>query len=92
MESEPEAVTDPVLVRRARIAAQVKLAKRIGYLGLLVAMIGFGIGIATSFSGPAITIAVIGLIVGVVVLPIPIVLGYGVMAANREDRGGGSFH
>ncbi len=92
MDSDPETVTDPVLVRRTRIAGQVKLAKRIGYLGLLVAMIGFGIGIATSFSGPTVTVAVIGLVVGVVVLPIPIVLGYGVMAADREDRGGGSFH
>lgn len=89
---EPDAAPDPVLLRRARIAGQVKLAKRIGYLGLLVAIVGFGVGIATSFSGPTVTIAVIGLVVGVIVLPIPIVLGYGVMAANREDRGGGSFH
>jgi hypothetical protein len=81
-----------VLARRARIAAQVNLAKRIGYLGLLVAIVGFGIGMATSFSGPIITIAVVGLIVGCVVLPIPIVLAYGVKAADREDRGGGSFH
>ncbi len=81
-----------MLVRRARIAAQVNLAKRIGYLGLLVAIVGFGIGMATSFSGPIITIAVVGLILGCVVLPIPIVLAYGVKAADREDRGGGSFH
>lgn len=87
-----DAPDDPVLVRRARIAAQVSLAKRIGYLGLLVAIVGFGIGMATSFSGPIITIAVVGLIVGCVVLPIPIVLAYGVKAADREDRGGGSFH
>ena len=89
---EPDATPDPVLRRRARIAGQVKLAKRIGYLGLIVAIVGFGVGIATSFSGPTVTIAVVGLVVGVIVLPIPIVLGYGVMAANREDRGGGSFH
>ncbi len=70
----------------------MSIAKRIGYLGLLVAIVGFGIGMATSFSGPVITIAVVGLIVGCVVLPIPIVLAYGVKAADREDRGGGSFH
>lgn len=92
MQPPGDSVDDPVLVRRARIAAQVNLAKRIGYLGLLVAIVGFGIGIATSFSGPIITVAVIGLIVGCVVLPIPIVLAYGVKAADREDRGGGSFH
>ena len=84
--------SDPVLVRRARIATQVKTAKRIGYLGLLLAVVMFGIEIVAGFSGTLSTIAVAGLVVGIVVLPIPIVLGYGVMAANREDRGGGSFH
>lgn len=84
--------SDPVLVRRARIAAQVKTAKRVGYLGLLVAMVVFGIEVIIGFSGTLSTIAVIGLAVGIVILPIPIVLGYGVMAADREDRGGGSFH
>ena len=89
---ESDAASDPVLIRRERIARQVKLAKRIGYLGLLVAIVVFGIEIVTGFSGTLSTIAVVGLVVGIVVLPIPIVLGYGVMAANREDRGGGSFH
>jgi hypothetical protein len=83
---------DPVLVRRARIAARVKLAKRIGYAALLVAIVAFAIAAATSFSGAAVVVAVIGLAVAFVVLPIPIVLGYGVRAAEREDRGGGSFH
>jgi hypothetical protein len=81
-----------VLIRRARIAAQVKLAKRIGYLGLLVAIVVFAIEIVAGFSGTLSTVAVVGLVVGIVVLPIPIVLGYGVRAADREDRGGGSFH
>jgi len=84
--------SDPVLAQRARISAQVKLAKRIGYLGLLVAIAAFGIGIATSFSGGIVTIAVVGMVLAFVVLPIPIVLGYGVRAADRHDRGGGSFH
>ena len=84
--------SDPVLVRRARIAARVKLAKRIGYTALLVSIVAFGIAIATSFSGAAVVVAVVGLAVAFVVLPIPIVLGYGVRAAEREERGGGSFH
>lgn len=94
MESDPESPleSDPVLIRRARIAAQVKLAKRVGYSGLLVAIVAFGVGIITEFTRTLSTVAAIGLAIGIVVLPIPIVLGYGVMAANREDRGGGSFH
>lgn len=84
--------TDPVLAQRARIAKRVKLAKRIGYSGLLIAIVVFGIEIITGFTAALSTVAVVGLAVGIVVLPIPIVLGYGIMAADREDRGGGSFH
>jgi hypothetical protein len=84
--------SDPVVVRRARIAGRVKAAKRVGYTALLVAIVAFGIAIATSFSGVAVVIAVVGLAVAFVVLPVPIVLGYGVRAAEREERGGGSFH
>ncbi len=84
--------SDPVLARRARIASQVRLAKRIGYAALLLAIVAFAVAIVTSFSGAAVAIAVIGLAVAFVVLPIPIVLGYGVRAAEREERGGGAFH
>ncbi len=83
---------DPVLEQRARIARRVRLAKRIGYGALLVAIIAFVVAAIAGFSGPAVGIAVAGLVVAFVVLPIPIVLGYGVRAADREDRGGGSFH
>ena len=76
----------------ARIAGQVRLAKRIGYTALLAAIVAFAVAIATSFSGVAVAVAVVGLAVAFVVLPIPIVLGYGVRAAEREERGGGSFH
>ena len=84
--------SDPVVLRRARIAARVQTAKRIGYGALVVAIVAFGAAIATSFSGVAVVVALIGLAVAFVVLPIPIVLGYGVRAAEREERGGGSFH
>ena len=84
--------SDPVVLRRARIASRVQTAKRIGYTALLVAIVAFGIAIATSFSGAAVVVAIVGLAVAFVVLPIPIVLGYGVRAAEREERGGGSFH
>jgi len=88
----PHPDADPVVARRARIAKQVHVAKRIGYASLLVAVVAFLVAIVTSFSGAAVTVAVVGLAVAFVVLPLPIVLGYGVRAAEREERGGGSFH
>lgn len=80
---------DPVARRRARIAGRVRLAKRIGYGALLVAIMTFAVALVTGFSGPAVAVAVAGLVVAFVVLPIPIVLGYGIRAAEREEGGGG---
>ena len=77
---------DPVVVRRARIARFAVLGKRVGYLALLVAIVAFFIGVGTSFASWTVTVCISGLAVACVVLPIPIVLGYGVRAAAREDR------
>jgi hypothetical protein len=83
---------DPVADRRARIARAVGLAKRVGYLGLLVAVAAFVASVLTGFAGWAVTLTIAGLVVAIVVLPIPIILGYGIRAAEREERGGGRFH
>jgi hypothetical protein len=77
---------DPVLARRARIARLAVLGKRIGYSALGVAILGFGAGVATSFATWTVVVSTIGLVAACVILPIPIVLGYGVRAAAREDR------
>lgn len=83
---------DPVVARRARIARLVGLAKRVGYLALLAAIVAFVVGAIAGFPTWTVAVAVAGLVVATVVLPIPIVLGYGIRAAEREERGGGSFH
>jgi hypothetical protein len=79
---------DPILIRRARIAFWVRLGKRIGYGALAVAIVGFVIGAATDFPSVVVTICIVGLITAIVVLPAPIVFGYGIRAAEREERGG----
>jgi hypothetical protein len=79
---------DPVLARRARIARLAALGKRIGYAALLVAIVSFFIGVATSFAPWTVVVTTAGLVAACVILPIPIVLGYGVRAAAREDRQG----
>ncbi len=77
---------DPVLARRARIARIAALGKRVGYAALGVAIVSFGAGVATSFATWTVVASTIGLVAACVILPIPIVLGYGVRAAAREDR------
>jgi ABC-type molybdate transport system permease subunit len=78
---------DPIRARRARIAKWVEIGKRAGYLALLVAIVGFFAGLALDFPSWTVVALVGGLIVACVVLPLPIVLGYAVRAAEREDRG-----
>jgi hypothetical protein len=77
---------DPVAARRAQIARWVALAKRLGYGLLLVAVIAFVVAAVTDFPTAALTVTIVALIAACVVLPVPIVIGYGVRAAEREDR------
>ena len=78
-------VTDPVLQKRRRIAHWVGLAKRIGYSLLLLAIVAFTAAAITGFTGWLVTVTVVALIGACIVLPVPIVLGYGLRAADRED-------
>lgn len=79
-------VVDPVLERRARIGRWCETGKRVGYLAYAAAMILFFIGFATTYT-TAMTTTIITLIVGGgIVLAPAIVMGYGVKAADREDR------
>jgi hypothetical protein len=70
----------------------VALGKRVGYLALLVAIVAFVISVLTGFPDWAVGLSMGGLVVAIVVLPLPIVFGYGIRAAERDERGGGSFH
>jgi hypothetical protein len=90
--ARPDPVADPVAERRVRIARYVKVAQRIGYGFLVLAIVVFVIGLASDFPSWTVDLTVASLVVAIVVLPVPIVLGYGVRAAEREERGGGRFH
>jgi hypothetical protein len=58
----------------------------VGYSLLVVAIVGFFVGLATGFTG-LVTVLVIGsLLVMTIVLAPAIVFGYAVKAAEREDR------
>ena len=83
---------DPVVARRRRIGQWVRLGKRVGYSALLVAVVVFFVGLVAGFPAWTVDVIIVALVVSIVVLPAPIVLGYGIRAAEREERGGGSFH
>jgi len=80
------AARDPVRARRARLARVVAAGKRIGYGALLVAIVAFFFGVASEFPTWTVFASTAGLIVACIVLPLPIVLGYGIRAAERDER------
>jgi hypothetical protein len=80
---------DPVALRRARIARGVKLAQRVGYGLLAVAIAAFTAAAASGFPDWLVLTTIVALVAAIVILPVPIVLGYGVRAAEREERRAG---
>ena len=81
-------VEDPIVARRARIARAAALGKRVGYTALGIAIVAFFVGVATGFPDWTVAVSVAGLEASCVVLPLPIVVAYGVRAAAREEREG----
>ena len=78
--------TDPVLDRRERIDSLVKVGKRVGYGLYLVAIVLFFVGFFTKYTDPLVTVIVVSMAIGSFILAPAIVFGYGVKAANRDDR------
>ena len=77
---------DPVLERRARIAALTQAGQRLGYLLYLVAAVGFFAGLVVGYASWLVTVIIGSLLAGSVVLAPAIVFGYAVKAADRADR------
>lgn len=82
-----EADDDPVLARRARAAKLAEVGQRVGYGVFGLAIVAFFVGFAAGFTDALVTAIVAALIVGSAVLAPAIVVGYGVKAADRADRG-----
>ena len=78
---------DPVRARRALMGRLARLGKRVGYSCLGVALVVFLVGaLAREVTPLIVTVVGTALVVGSVLLLPAIVVGYGVSAAEREDR------
>lgn len=80
---------DPVLARRARIARLVEIGQRVGYGLFGIAIVAFLVGFFAGFDGITGSLIVAGIVIGSIVLAPAIVFGYGVKAAERDDRARG---
>jgi len=78
--------TDPVLVRRRQLARWAELGQRLGYLLFGVAIVLFVVATITELPGAIVAAIIASMTLGSVVLAPSIVVGYGVRAADREDR------
>ncbi|MGH8992417.1 MAG: hypothetical protein ACRDZ7_12985 [Acidimicrobiia bacterium] len=81
-----DAATDPVRARRARIGRLAATGRKLGFALFGLALVVVVAGVVTSFTGTVAAIATACLVVGSLVLAPGIVVGYGVRAAEREDR------
>jgi hypothetical protein len=77
---------DPVRARRAVIGRRVGWASRAGYGALGIAVIAFALAVATDFPSLLVTLTIAGLVAACLVLPVTIIMGYGIRAAERADR------
>ncbi len=77
---------DPVLARRAAIARRVRWASRAGYGALGLAVVAFAAAVATGFPSMLVNMTIAGLVATCVILPVTIIVGYGIRAAERADR------
>ncbi len=78
--------TDPVVLRRQRLARLARDGRRAGYGLYGVSLVAFFVGVVTDFTTTPATIAAVTLVIGSVLLLPAIIIGYGVRAADRADR------
>ncbi len=86
MQSEQSEETDPILLRREEIRKKANLGQRIGYSAFGLAIVGFFIGLFTSFSSGLAGFVIAMLIIGSVILAIAIQVGYAIRGAERHEE------
>ena len=80
-------MSDPVLERRDRIRKLCELGSKIGYSCFGAAMLLFVVAFIADFPSWIVPVIIAAMVLGSVTLLPAIVFGYGVKAADAEDRG-----
>lgn len=77
---------DPVAARRQRIGRLAAAGRKLGFALYGLALLVVAVGLATTLTGAVVATATACLVVGSILLAPAIVVGYGVRAAERDDR------
>jgi len=83
----PDPELDPVRARRARVGRLAARARAAGWALFGVAVVAFAAGLTLGLTGLVVAVVVGALVTGSLLLAPAIIIGFGVRAAEREDRG-----
>ncbi|MEX0767879.1 MAG: hypothetical protein WD029_05355 [Microthrixaceae bacterium] len=86
-DSATDSATDLVLAKRNRIRKACEMGSKVGYSCFGAAIVMFVIAFIADFPTWMVTLIIVAMIIGSVTLLPAIVFGYGVKAADAEDRG-----
>jgi hypothetical protein len=78
---------DPIRRRRRQAARLAAAARRAGWSCLALAVVAFAAGLVIGLSTLVVVVVIGSLALGSVLLLPAIIVGFGVAAAEREDRG-----
>ncbi len=77
---------DPVLEKREAIRQKVSFFKRIGYGLMVISIVAFFVCLATGWPVWLTWVSIISFTASCIILPLPIIFGYAITAAEKEDR------
>ena len=80
-------MTDPIRARREQVSRLAATARKAGWALFGLAIAAFGTGLVVGLSGVFVVVTVASLALGSALLLPAIIIGFGVTAAEREDRG-----
>lgn len=83
---ETSSIEDPVLVQREKIRRRVTLGKRVGYSLMSISVISMFLCIPLKWPAYLTITSMVTLVLACVILPLPIIFGYAIKAAEKEDR------
>jgi sugar phosphate permease len=77
---------DPVLARRQRVDRLATSARRLGWALFGIAVVAFILGLVIGLTAFFVVVVMTALVVGSLLLAPAIIIGFGVTAAERDDR------
>ena len=78
--------SDEVLVKREKIRKRVKIGKQVGYSLMLISIITMFLCIPFNWPAFLTITSMVTFTLSCIVLPLPIIFGYAIKAAEKEDR------